>query len=86
VASPNREQQISFSGKDSERYYTVTVQMNFFCKLVKKCLPYWHSDRFIFTCKGRVREREGTVLQDGRSLVRFPMVSLEFFIDIFPIG
>jgi hypothetical protein len=26
----------------------------------------------------------GTVLQDGRSRVRFPMVSLEFFIDIIP--
>jgi len=25
----------------------------------------------------------GTVLQAGRSRVRFPMVSLEFFIDIF---
>ena len=27
--------------------------------------------------------RKGTALQVGRSRVRFPMVSLEFFIDIF---
>jgi len=28
------------------------------------------------------RVRDGTALQVGRSRIRFPMVSLEFFIDI----
>ena len=32
---------------------------------------------FLFTAVGR-----GTTLQAGRSWVRFPMVSFEFFIDI----
>jgi len=86
VASPNREQLISFSGKDPERYYTGRVKTNFLCKLDEQCLPYWHSDRFIFNCRGRGGGREGTALQIGRSRVRFPMVSLEIFIDIFSRG
>jgi hypothetical protein len=53
VASSNREQLISFSGKDPERYYIWCVETKFFCKSDEQCLPYWHSDRFIFTCTGR---------------------------------
>jgi hypothetical protein len=52
VASLNREQLISFSGKDPERYYTGCVKTKFFCKLDEQFLPYWHWDRFIFTCTG----------------------------------
>jgi len=74
VAILNREQLISFSGKDPERYYTGCVKTKFFCKLDEKYLPYWHSDRFIFTCTGRGGGREDTALQVGRSCVRFPMV------------
>jgi hypothetical protein len=81
VASQNREQLISLSEKDPEQYDTECVKTKFFCKFDKQCLPYWHSGRFIFIVRGGV---EGTVLQAGRSRVRFPTVSLEFFIDIFP--
>jgi hypothetical protein len=44
-------------------------------------LPNIISFKSIFT---RWRSGWGTALQTGRSRVRFPMVSLEFFIDILP--
>ena len=52
------------------RYVAEIEYLNFFV-LVKawKGGPRWHSG-------------EGAALQIGRSLVRFQMVSLEFFIDI----
>ena len=84
MASPNREQLISLSGKDPERYCTGCAKTKFFCKFDEQCLPYCHSDRFIFTCTGRDEVRVGTALQVGRPRIRFPIVSLEFFVDIFP--
>ena len=66
MASPNREQLISFSGKDPERYYTGCVKTKFVCKLVEQCLPYWHSDRFMFTCTGRVGGRALCYKSEGR--------------------
>ena len=57
--------------------HTLSVITNFSCHNCFVCQLYW--------CPYRVRGGavgSGTVIEARRSRVRFPMVSLEFFIDI----
>ena len=58
-------------------WQTLSVITNFWCHNCFVCQLYW--------CPYRVRDGAvgwGTAIESGKSRVRFPMVSLEFFIDI----
>jgi hypothetical protein len=81
VANPNREQLISFSGKNPERYYTGCVKRSSSVSWMNNVYRTGvRLDLFLLVRGGR---REGTVLQVGRSRVRFPMVNWNFSLTYF---